>query len=98
MQQLTIRDSLQKTLNPQKPKECRIQLIARPDLALSDFFLFGYLKEKLCGALLTRSNDLIFSIWSILPEISEMAPKNVLTNKITRKSWAMKKGDECYTK
>jgi hypothetical protein len=98
IQQLIIHDSVQKALNPQKSKEYRIHLIARPDLALGDFFLFGYLKEKLCGASLTMSNDLIFSIWPILSEISEMAPKNVLTNRITRQPWARRKGNEYCTK
>jgi hypothetical protein len=47
-----------------------------PDLALSDFFLFGYRKEKLCGTSITPNNDLIFGIRQIFSEIPEMVLKN----------------------
>jgi hypothetical protein len=70
----------------------------RQDLAPSDFFLFGYLKEKLCGTSFTMSDDLIFAIRQIFSEIPEIVLKNVFTNWITKLSWVMKKCVEYYTK
>jgi hypothetical protein len=46
-----------------------------PDLAPSDFFLFGYRKEQLRGTLFTTGNDPIFATWQIVSEILEMVLK-----------------------
>jgi hypothetical protein len=42
-----------------------------PDLAPSDLFLFGLLKEKLRGTVLTDEEDFISGVWAIFDEISE---------------------------
>jgi transposase len=69
-----------------------------PDRAPSDFFLFGYMKEKLRGTLFTARDDLIFARQHIFSEIPEMILKNVFTNWITRLSWVMMKSGKYYTK
>jgi hypothetical protein len=65
-----------------------------PDPAPNPFFLFGYLKEKLCGAWFTPRDDRISAIRQIFFEIPEMGVKNVFTNGITILCWVMKKGGE----
>jgi hypothetical protein len=57
-----------------------------PDRAPSDFFLFGYMKEKLRRTSFIVRDDLIFAIRHIFSEIREMVLKNVFTNWITRLS------------
>jgi hypothetical protein len=69
-----------------------------PDRAPSNFFLFGYMKEKLRGTSFTARDDLIFAIRYIFSEIPEMVLKNVFTNWITRLSWVMTKSGKYYTK
>jgi hypothetical protein len=64
----------------------------------SEFFLFGYLKEKTGGISFTTSDDLIFATGHNFSEILEIGLKNVLTNWITRVPSAIKKGGEYYTK
>jgi hypothetical protein len=51
-----------------------------PDLAPKDFFLFGFLKEKLGGTSFTTSDDPIFVTRQIFSEIPEIGLKNVLIN------------------
>jgi hypothetical protein len=68
-----------------------------PDLVPSDFFLFGYLKEKHDGTSFTPRGDLIFAIRQILSEMPEMELKNVFTNCVTKLSWVTKKGGEYRT-
>jgi hypothetical protein len=49
-------------------------------LAPKDFFLFGFLKEKLGGTSFMTSDDLIFATRQIFSEIPEIVLKNVFTN------------------
>lgn len=48
-----------------------------PDLAPSDFFLFGYMKEKLEGAKFDSADELIEAIYSIFEEIPQEVLKSV---------------------
>jgi hypothetical protein len=98
MDQLTIRDFLEKRLNPQKPKECRIHLITQTRPSTKSILPLRLSERKLRGASPTPSDDLIFAIWHFFPEIPEMGLKNLLTNWIMRLSWAMKKRGECCRK
>jgi hypothetical protein len=68
-----------------------------PDRAPSDFFLFGYMKEKLLGTSLTTSDDLIFARGQIFSEIPEIVLKNAVPNSIMRVPWVMKKGGQSCT-
>jgi hypothetical protein len=45
--------------------------------APTDFFLFGYLKEKLRGTSFITSDDRIFAIRQIFSEIPELVLKSV---------------------
>jgi hypothetical protein len=98
MHQLTIRDFLQKRLNPQKCKECRIHLLAQTRPSTKWLLPLWLSERKLRETSFTPSNDLIFAIWQIFSEISEMIHRDVFTNWMTRMSWVMKKGGEYYTK
>jgi hypothetical protein len=66
----------------------------RRDPAQSGFFLFGYLKEKLCETSSTPNDDRICAISPFFSEILEIVLKNVLTSWITRLSRVMKKDGE----
>jgi hypothetical protein len=68
-----------------------------PDLAPSDFFRFGYLKEKLSETSFTMSDDPIVARREI-SEIPERVLKHVLTNWIMRLSCVITKGGEYHTK
>ena len=48
-----------------------------PDIAPSDFFLFGYMKEKLKGRRFNSKEELLEAIHSILGAISEQKLKEV---------------------
>ena len=48
-----------------------------PDIAPSDFFLFGYMKEKLKGCIFNSKEELLEAIYSILETISEQKLKEV---------------------
>ena len=48
-----------------------------PDIAPSDFYLFGYLKEKLKGYKFNSKEELLSEIISILEEIPEQKLKEV---------------------
>jgi hypothetical protein len=48
----------------------------RPDIAPSDFSLFGYLKEKLRRTSFTASDDLVFGILQIVSEKLENGSDN----------------------
>ena len=48
-----------------------------PDIAPSDFFLFGYMKEKLKGCRFSSKEALLSAIISILEEIPEQKLKEV---------------------
>jgi hypothetical protein len=45
--------------------------VDHPDLALRDFFLFGYLEEKLYEVVLRNREDLISEILQFLEEIGK---------------------------
>jgi hypothetical protein len=91
VRQLTIPRFLHKRLNPQNPKSSASSLGPRRELARSDFFLFGYLKEKFCRASFSTSGAFAFPTWRMVSEIPEMGVTNVFTNWITRLFWMMKK-------
>ena len=48
-----------------------------PDIAPSDFFLFGYMKEKLKGCKFSSKEELLSAIYAILEEIPEQQLKEV---------------------
>jgi hypothetical protein len=58
----------------------------RPDLAVTDFVVFGYLKGKLRGTSFMTNNYLILAIGPIFSEIPEMVLKKMFTNWITKLS------------
>ena len=55
-----------------------------PDMSPSDFFLFGYIKEKLKGCSLKSLDDLKEKIYEILSKISREFRKSVFENWIHR--------------
>jgi hypothetical protein len=65
-----------------------------PDQAPSDFFHFGYLKEKLGATSFTTSDDLIFAVRQIFSDIPQMLLNIVFANRITREASVLKKGGE----
>jgi hypothetical protein len=81
--------------NLRKSNECLEEFGARrvphpicsPDLATSDFFLFGILKTELQNYEIHSRDDLISAIWSIFGEI----PKEILN--CVYDSW--KKSHKC---
>jgi hypothetical protein len=64
--------ALNSRLSSEKIESAKAQRWPHPpygsDPAPSDFFLFGYLKEKLCGTSFTTSEDQIFAIWPFFLE------------------------------
>lgn len=58
-----------------------------PDIAPSDFFLFGYLTDKLRGQLFTSFDDLQERIIEILTEISHEILIQVFQTWIDRCKW-----------
>lgn len=58
-----------------------------PDLAPSDFYLFGYIKEKLKGCFFDTIEELKAKIILILEEISEEKRKEVFLSWIKRCDW-----------
>ena len=51
-----------------------------PDIAPSDFFLFGYLKMQLEGMVFQNQNELISSVESVLFKIPKVMLENSLRN------------------
>jgi hypothetical protein len=90
----------QKRLNPHKPTECRIHLLPQTKHQVTSSPLVIWKKNPARHPSLRATSGgrrSFFAIWQMFSEISEMALNNMLTNWITRLSWAMKKGGECYT-
>jgi hypothetical protein len=83
---------------PKRPKSAAFTLWPRPDVGPSDFFLFGYLREKLHGTSFTTSHDPTFARTQIFSEIQENALKNDFTTWTTRLPWVMKNGGEYHIK
>ena len=68
-----------------------------PDLAPSDFFLFGALKEKLSGSCFSGTEDLISKIREIFENISKETLVSVYENWSRRLSWVIENHGEYYT-
>lgn len=60
-----------------------------PDIAPSDFYLFGYIKERLKGCFFDTVEDLREKILMILREISEEKRKEVFLTWIRRCDWVV---------
>jgi hypothetical protein len=58
-----------KGLNQSQSNETGTSFPYSPDLAPSDFFLFGYVKGKLMGYRVETPSELLVHIWVILAEI-----------------------------
>jgi histone-lysine N-methyltransferase SETMAR len=69
-----------------------------PDLAPSDFFLFGYLKEKLTDISCTNRDELKSAIVSLFEEIDKDVLTAVFESWITRVKWVIQKQGEYYHK
>ena len=69
-----------------------------PDIAPSDFFLFGYVKEKLRGESFKERNELYQAIVSIIEDISEKTKRNVFQEWTKRCFGIHSNHGEYYTK
>ena len=67
------------------------------DLAPSDFFLFGYMKEKLKGCSLKSLDDLKEKIYEILSKISREFRKSVFEKWIYRRKIVIAQNGEYVT-
>jgi histone-lysine N-methyltransferase SETMAR len=67
-----------------------------PDLAPSDFFLFGYIKEKMSGVSSISEQDVIDRIKGIFNEIPKEVLISVYIEWIHRLKWVIKNGGEYY--
>ena len=61
-----------------------------PDLAPSDFFLFGYIKEKLRGQCFTKREDLLEEIYTKINEIPHPLKRKVFNEWKDRCLWVSK--------
>ena len=69
-----------------------------PDIAPSDFFLFGYLTDKLRGQQFTSFDDLKEKIIEILKSIPHKTLLNVFEAWIERCKWVSTHGGEYFKK
>ena len=67
-----------------------------PDIAPSDFFLFGYTKQKLKGCGFAERDDLLEKIYEILTKISTQKRKDVFEAWIKRCEYIFTHGGEYY--
>ena len=69
-----------------------------PDVTLSDFYLFGYLEEKLKGKLFTDMDDLQEALNEILCSISHQQRKAVFEHWIARCKWVVEHNSDYFHK
>jgi hypothetical protein len=69
-------------------------LVYRPDLAPSDFFLFGYLKDKLTAFHCTTRDELKSVIITIFNEIDRDSLLALFNSWAERLDWVIKHGGE----
>lgn len=69
-----------------------------PDIAPSDFYLFGYVKDRLKGKKFSSPEDLKDAIIEILNSISRDKRKDVFTEWIKRCTWVTNNGGSYYHK
>lgn len=69
-----------------------------PDVAPSDFYLFGFLEEKLKGRKFKDPDELFESIIEILDSISMETLKSVFNHWIERCNWVINNGGEYFIK
>jgi transposase len=67
-----------------------------PDLALSDFFLFGYVKDRLQGILFASREELVAGISEVLDEIRPETLPRVFEHWIERLEWISQNNGEYY--
>jgi hypothetical protein len=67
-----------------------------PDMAPSDFFLFGYLKAKLQGRQLQGRHGLIFAIREIMAEASRDTLISICAIWQDRLRWVIENGGEYF--
>jgi hypothetical protein len=72
--------------------------IDNPDLAASDFFLFGYLKEKLTAFHCTTRDELKSAIITVFDEINREALLAVFNSCLERLEWVIKHRGESFNK
>lgn len=65
-----------------------------PDITPSDFFLFGYIKDKLKGEFFDDENELLHKVEEICNEISPTKLKQVFNTWCTRLEWVANNGGE----
>ena len=66
------------------------------DLAPSDFFLFGYPKEKIKGEQFTGSDDILCRLRVLMEELNEETLLRVYENWKIRLLWVAENSGECY--
>ena len=69
-----------------------------PDVAPSDFYLFGYLDEKLKGHSFNEPDELFEAIIEILNSISTEKRKEVFDHWIDRCKWIINHNGDYYIK
>ena len=69
-----------------------------PDIAPSDFYLFGFLEEKLKGRVFEDMDELFEAIVEILNSISKERLKKVFYHWIERCQWVAHHNGEYFTK
>lgn len=69
-----------------------------PDIAPSDFFLFGYLKRKLRDWAINSFEDLVFAISTEMIRISKEVLENVFNNWLKRLEKVITENGEYYSK
>jgi hypothetical protein len=81
-------------------RENRLQILTHPpyspDLAPSDFFLFGHVKHSLAGAAFASRSELFEAIPSVVTEIPREILHRVFDDWLERLDWVAKNHGEYY--
>jgi hypothetical protein len=67
-----------------------------PDLAQSDFFLFGYVKERLKGMMFPSYEELLDTIGEVVTGIESETLTAVFEHWMERLEWVSKNNADCY--
>jgi hypothetical protein len=69
-----------------------------PDLAASDFFLFGHIKGKLSDHICKSREELLNAITEIFTGVDQEALLSVFESSASRLTWVIKHDGKYYTK
>jgi hypothetical protein len=73
------------------------QPVCSPDLALSDFWLFGHLKNSLAGRMFDDPEEFLDGITSFLEDVQPSELHVVFSHRVERVRWFLNNnGDSCH--